>query len=157
MIILTDFMTPLCCQNLIKKHIIRRGIHHCTGVNDCTRCKESWIKPVVPNKHVQPRNCCRLSCKCLTCGSGLKIDYKMHCGFLLCLCDTMLNLLSLYIKSFFFPTGMLANIRTQFSFLLTYCKSKDYPDSALPHWQLCKLAGFTSYRSKNCCSFWTWN
>lgn len=127
MIILTDFMTPLCCQNLIKMHIMWSGIHHCTGVNDYTRCKESRIKPVVPNKHFQPRNCCRLSCKYLTCGSALKSDYKMHCGFLLYISDTILNLLSLHVKTIFsnrHVSKLHVNIRTQFSFLLMHCKSR---------------------------------
>lgn len=49
------------------------------------------------------------SCKYLTCGSALKTDYKMHCGFLLYFSDTILNLPSLYIKSIFFLIDMLAN------------------------------------------------
>lgn len=92
---------PLVMTKPHKKHIMWSGMHHCTGVNDYTRCKESKIKPVVPNKHFQPRNCRRLSRKYLTCGSARKCDYKMHCGFLLHFSDTILHLLSLQVIFFF--------------------------------------------------------
>lgn len=90
-------------------------MHHCTGVNDYTRCKESRSKPVVPNKHFQPRNCCRLSCKHLTCGSALKCDYKMHCGFLLHFSDTILHLLSLQIKKPFFSNSHVSKLHVNIS------------------------------------------
>lgn len=143
-------MTFLCCQNLVKKHIMWSEIHHCTGVSDYTRCKESRIKPVVANKHIQPRKCCRLSCKYLTCGSAIK-KMTLKCTVVFYCISVMPFKFSQAISkrlSFLIDFCMLTNsmrtFKTQFSFLIVSCKTKYYPDSSLAHWCPCKLTNFTS-------------